>query len=342
MRVVLNDAMDIRAGAGICRGPRNSLARLYAAVPIGITVEGANILTRSMIIYGQGAIRCHPFVREEMMAVAGRDIARFDRAFFGHVGFVFRNAVRAFLQGLAGGRLGSVPAGGLVGRYLRRLTRVSAAFALVSDVAMATLGGKLKRREKISGRLADILAWMYLGSATLKRFWDEGQSAADAAFVRWACDHALWRIQEAFLGLFDNFPNRLAAAALRNLVFPFGARARPPSDALGAKVARALLEDRDGRLRLTREIYVPQPDEAGLGILEAALHEAAEALAVEAKIRDAVRAGRVDRLPGDALADRALEVGIITPAEREHLRKADRAREEAIQVDAFNPADLGP
>ncbi len=338
MRQVVNDALDIRAGAGICRGPRNVLARVYSAVPIGITVEGANILTRSMIIYGQGAIRCHPFVREEMLAAAEKDLARFDRAFFGHFGFVCRNGVRALLLGLTGGRLARARGGGVVGKYLRALTRASAGFALLSDAAMITLGGRLKRREKISGRLADALAWMYLASATIKRFWDEGRPAGDEPFLRWACDHALFRIQEAFEGLLDNFPNRLVAWKLRALLFPLGARRRPPDDRLGAQVARALLEDREERLRLTRDIFVPPPGEPGLGILESALDKAVEALAVEAKLRDAVRAGRIDRGPGDELADRALEAGIIDRQEREKLRAADAARDEAIQVDAFDPA----
>jgi len=169
MRTVVNDAMDIRAGAAICRGPRNILANAYQAVPIGITVEGANILTRSMIIYGQGAIRSHPYTQDEIEAVAEGDLARFDRAFFGHMGHVVSNALRALLLGLTGGMLARVPGNRRTRRYFGQLTRMSAAFSIVSDTTMATLGGALKRREKISGRLADALAWMYFGSAALKR-----------------------------------------------------------------------------------------------------------------------------------------------------------------------------
>jgi acyl-CoA dehydrogenase len=337
MRVVVNDALDIRAGAGICRGPRNPLAQAYMALPIGITVEGANILTRSMIIYGQGALRCHPFVREEVSAAAAGDRARFDRAFFGHVSFVASNAVRALLLGLTDGRLARPTGAGSLGPMLGRLSRLSAAFALVSDVAMATLGGQLKRREKISGRLADVLAWLYLASAAAKRFWDEGQLALDGPFVRWACQHALHESQKALAGILDNLPNRLAARAVRALVFPLGARYRPPSDALGAQVARALLEDREGRLRLTRDVHIPHRSEPGLGHLEAALDKAVDALLVETKIRDAVRAGRLDRAPGQALVDLAFKEGIITEEDRERIRAADEARDEAIQVDAFDP-----
>jgi acyl-CoA dehydrogenase len=291
-----------------------------------------------MIIYGQGAIRCHPHVRDEMMAVAASDLKRFDRAFFSHLGFVASNAARALLLGLTGGRLARPGVAGPLGGLLRQLTRMSAAFALVSDAAMAILGGRLKRREKLSGRLADALAWLYLASAAVKRFHDEGRLPQDQPFVEWSCRHALHQVQTALLGVLDNFPNRLAALALKAVIFPAGARYRPPSDALGAQVARGLLEDREERLRITRDIYIPPASEPGLGRLEAALDRAVEALAVETKIRDAVRAGRIDRAPGDALVELALAAGVITEKERRLLSAADEAREEAIQVDAFDPA----
>ncbi|MCH7823900.1 MAG: DUF1974 domain-containing protein, partial [Acidobacteria bacterium] len=340
MRQVLIDAMDIRAGAAVCRGPRNILARAYQAVPIAITVEGANILTRSMIIYGQGAIRSHAYAQEEIEAVAENDLARFDRAFFGHVGSVFRNATRALLLGLTNGRIMKPPADGEVKHLFGQFSRMSAAFAIVSDTAMATLGGQLKRREKISGRLADALAWMYLGSATLKRYIDDGQRDCDLPHVRWGCAHALYQIQTALVGTLDNLPNRLAAWALRPFVFPLGARLRPPSDKLGAAVARELLEDRDARLCLTPDIYVPPPDEPGLGRLEAALDKAVEALAVETKIRDAIRAGRLDKAPGDVLLEQALEAGIISEEEHNKVLDADEIRDEVIQVDAFDPEEF--
>jgi acyl-CoA dehydrogenase len=332
MRAVVTDAMDIRAGAAICRGPRNILARAHVAAPIGITVEGSNILTRSMIIYGQGAIRCHPFAFEEIEAVAAGDRERFDRAFFGHVNFVFSTAARALVQGLCGGRLARPPEAGSAAPWLGRLARASAAFALVSDACMATLGGKLKRREKITGRLADVLAWMYLASATLKRFCDAGRPERERAFAEWACAHALFQCQQALGGVLDNLPNRAAAWALRPLVFPLGRRQRPPSDAQGAAVARALLDDPAARDALTADIYRPSAQEPGLGRLEAALEKAVAALAVEAKIR-------LDREPGAYLAERALEAGVISAEELARLHEADEAREEAIQVDAFDPKE---
>ena len=337
MRVVVNNAMDIRAGAAIMRGPRNVLATAYQAVPIGITVEGANILTRSMIIYGQGAMRCHPFVQDEIRAVADGDIAKFDRAFFGHVGHVFANAARSFLLGVTNGRLVRPPVRGRAKSLFGKFTRMSAAFALVSDVAMGTLGGRLKRREKITGRLADALAWMYLGSAALKRFVDEGQQARDFCFVQYACTDALYKVQMALAGVLDNLPNRFAAWALRPIVFPLGARYKVPNDKLGGSVARGLLEDREARLHLTTDIYIPAPDEPGLGRLEHALDHAVAALKVETKIRDAVRAGLLDRAPGDVLLEQALAAGVITHDERQQVLDADEVRDEVIQVDSFSP-----
>jgi acyl-CoA dehydrogenase len=327
--------MDVRAGAAIMRGPRNILAHAHVAVPIGITVEGSNILTRSMIIYGQGAIRCHPFALEQIESAAAGDVARFDRALFGHVGFLFSNAARALVLGLSGGRASPAPTGGAAAPWFGRLTRMSAAFALVSDAAMATLGGQLKRRENITGRLADVLAWLYLASAALKRFCDAGQPEHERALLEWGCTHALERCQTALDGVLRNLPNRPVAWALRPLVFPLGRRLRPPDDRLGAAVAKALLDVPAVRDALTRDVYRPPAEEPGLGRLEVTLAKAVAALAVEKKIRDAVREGALDHAPGDLLADRALDAGIISEEERKRIHEADEARDEAIQVDAF-------
>lgn len=340
LRQVGNEAMDIRAGAGIMQGPRNVLGRLYKALPIAITVEGANILTRSMIIYGQGAIRCHPFVQGEMRAVAGKNLPAFDRALFGHLNLIFRNITRAFLLCLTGGRLARTPSGTPLKPYYRRLSYLSAAFATASEIAMATLGGKLKRGEKITGRLADALAWMYLASATLKQFHDGGQIQRDLCLARWACDDALFQIQTALQGILKNFPNRPAAWLLKAWIFPKHPRLAPPGDRLGAEVARALLEDRKQRLDLTANIFVPDPGEPGLGRLEAALDKAVPALQVETKIRDAVRANLLDKAPGQQLLRDALEKDIISREEYETVRKAKEIQNEIIQVDAFDPGEF--
>lgn len=339
MRHVVNDAMDIRAGAAICRGPRNILAQMYQAVPVGITVEGANILTRSMIVYGQGAIRCHPFLQDEVAAATSGNLPAFDAALFGHVGHVASMTARTLVLGVTDGRwIAHVPTSKKTSRLYGRFTRMSAAFALVSDVSLATLGATLKRREKISGRLADALAWLYLGSATLKRFHDDNEPEWALPFVRFSCEHALYEIQGALQGVLDNLPNRFAALAVRPLVFPLGARYRPPSDTTGALVARGLLEGHDARSWLATGIYTPPADEPGLGQLEAALHEAVSAHLVETKIRDAVRAGQLDKAPGDILLKAALAAGIVSREEHDQVIQAGRVRAEVIQVDAFPAA----
>lgn len=342
MRTVVNAAMDIQAGAGISRGPRNVLAHAYMAVPIGITVEGANILTRSLIIFGQGAIRCHPYVRAEMESVASRDLARFDRAFFAHMGFIASNAVRCFAHALTGSRLARPSVPGPAGDYLARFTRMSAAFALVSDAAMATLGGQLKRREKISGRLADALAWLYLGSAAVKKYWDDGRIEADLPFLRWGCEKALFEIETALVGVLENMPNRAAVWALGAAIFPLGSHRKPPSDRVGAEVARALLDGREERLRLTQDIYIPPPGDPGLGRLEAALGKVVAAAPAQQKIKSAIRARKLERDPEETLLERAVASGVIGKAEGCLIREAEAARDDTIQVDEFDSRVLTP
>ena len=336
MRQCMNDALDIRAGAAICRGPSNILGKGYAGVPIAITVEGANILTRSMIIYGQGAIRCHPFVQDEMAAVAAGDLVGFDRALFGHVNFTVTNVVRSLFLGLTDGRLANAPASGFEAPFYRRLTRYSAAFALLSDVAMMTLGGSLKRREKLSGRFADALAWMYIGSAALKRFHDDGRPDEDKVLLRWSLELALFRIETGLADLLDNFPIRPVAWFLRPLVLPYGRTRKMPSDALGARVANALLDGDKRRERLTADIFVPKDDGPGLGLLERALEAAVIAGPIVGKVRDAVRSGALEKTPAASLAARALQAGIIAADEKAAIDAADGARLKAIQVDWFD------
>ncbi|MDA3914009.1 acyl-CoA dehydrogenase [Oleiagrimonas sp.] len=335
MREVVADAMDIRAGAAIQRGPRNLLSRMWMAVPVGITVEGANILTRSMIIYGQGAIRCHPFVHKLIDAAGKNDTSLMDKAVFGYVNFVATRAMRSFALAVSGSRLAGVPEGDLK-RQVQHLSRMSAAFAFVSDLSMMTLGGALKRREKISGRLADALAWQYIAAAVLKRYQDNAKLASHYDLASWSLATALYRAQEALVGVIENLPSRPARILARCVVFPFGARFRPPSDRLGQRVARTILEDREARLDLTADIFVPGPDETGLGTLEAALDKAVRAIPVETKIRDAVRSGVLERAPGYMLDDMALQVGVISEQEYEWMDEAREARNEVVQVDVFD------
>jgi len=222
---------------------------------------------------------------------------------------------------------------------VRRLSRLSAAFTLVSDASLAVLGGAIKRREAISGRLADALGWLYLGSAAVKRFWDDGQPEEDVPFLRWSCERALRQVQEALVGVLDNFPSRTVAWTLRTLAFPLGARYRPPGDAVVAEVARALSEDGEARRRLTADIHVPAPTDPGLGALEEAFRRVALARPLRTRIREAARQGSLAPDPADSLVERAVGAAVIDPEEARTIREADAARAEAIAVDAFAPEE---
>jgi acyl-CoA dehydrogenase len=341
MRRVVNDAMDVQGGSAICLGPRNLLGRLYQSVPIGITVEGSNILTRSMIIFGQGAIRCHPYVLKEIQAVADPDPAHglidFDRAFFGHLGFTISTAARALWLGLTSGWLLPVP-GGPCRRLLQITTRLSTAFVLAADLAMIIVGSGLKRREKLSGRLADILSQLYLISATIKQFEDHGRPAEELPLLEWACANSFHQITVAFSGIIVNFPNRPAAWLLRLLAFPLGLPSFAPSDRLGHRVAALLLAPSVVRDRLTAGIYCPTELTEPLGRLDDALVKVIAAEPVERKVRDAVKDGRLAAGIDDQLLGAALAAGIISATEAVLVTVAQAARQEVIRVDDF-PAD---
>lgn len=347
-RQAVNDGMDVIGGKGICLGPQNFLGRAYQQIPVGITVEGANILTRSLILFGQGAIRCHPYVLKEMDAARAGDLTAFDKAFWGHIGYTISNAARSFVMGLTGSHFVAVPADVApeTRRYYQQLTRFSAAFALLADVSMGTLGGALKRKEKLSARLGDILSLMYLASATLKRYEDEGRQAADAPLMHWAIWDCMFKAQNAFEGVIANFPNRPFAMLLRRLVvFPLGRPYVVPSDALGHQVAGLLIEPSATRDRLTSDVYLPKDVEEPVGALEAALHATIAAEPVEAKVRRAIREGYFT--PGllvgggvDALYDAAVAGGIISGDEYALIKRRGELRDKVIRVDDF-PYDFG-
>lgn len=338
MRRVVADAMDLQGGAGICRGPRSPLSRAWAAVPIGITVEGANILTRTMIVFGQGAIRCHRYVLDQIQAVAAKDLERFDRAFFGHLGALAANTVRCFAYGVSGGRLARAPVTGSEAVYYRHLARLSSAFALLADVSMGLLGGSLKRREKLTGRMADALAWMVIASAALKQYFDDDGPIADTPFLHWSATHALHQVEVALAGVVRQFPLPWARGLLGFLVFPLGPRLEAPDDELGARVAKGLLDDAPPRRLHTPDVFVPPPDEPGLGQLEAALADALAARPAEAALKKALKEGRVPRDPAATLLDRAVAAGILDPAAAALVARADASRRSAIAVDSFAPA----
>jgi acyl-CoA dehydrogenase len=347
-RQVINDAMDVHGGKGICLGPSNYLARAYQQTPIAITVEGANILTRSMIIFGQGAIRGHPFVLKEIQATQERDRERavrsFDEAFFGHLAFIASNKARAFWMGLTGARFVAAPGDRHTRRYYQHLTRMSAAFAWTADMAMFLLGGSLKRRERLSARLGDILSNLYLASAALKRYEDDGRPADDLPLVHWSVRDALARTEEAFYGLFANLPNRFLAGVLRAVIFPFafplGREFSPPRDRLGSQVVALLLEPGPARSRLTAGVFIPQDPEEPVAVLEAALRAVIAAEPIGAKIRQARERGLITSTFADQIVDEACAKGVITQSEKEAMERAKLLRRQVIMVDDF-PKDLG-
>ena len=343
-RQVINDAMDVHAGKGICLGPSNYLGRAYQQTPIAITVEGANILTRSMIIFGQGAIRGHPYVLREIEAVADTDRHRalqaFDSAFFGHAAFVVSNKARAAWMGLTRAVFVSAPVHGPTRVYYRQLTRLSSAFAFAADVAMFVLGGSLKRRERLSARLGDILSQLYLASAALKRFEDDGRPQDDLPLLHWSIQDALVRTQDAFYGLFENMPGRWTAAMLRLIVFPWGREFRAPRDRLGHAVCALVLTTGAARDRLTSGMFITAAEDDAVATLERALVATIQSEPIEQKIRAARKTGVLDSGREDADAALAAARGVITQAELELLQKARDLRRNAIMVDDF-PKDLG-
>jgi acyl-CoA dehydrogenase len=341
MRKVVNDAMDILGGAGICLGPRNFMGRVYQSLPIAITVEGANILTRALIIYGQGAVRCHPYVLREMHAVAdsnrARALAEFDRAFFGHIGFLISNLARAFWLGLTNARLVRAPIDGPAARYCQKLTRLSAAFALISDMAMLALGGTLKRKERISARFADVLSYLYLASAVIKRFEDQGRAAEDVPLMRWAADYAIHQAEKTLVVILKNFPSRFLEWLLGGLVFPAGRRFHVPTDRLGHDCAKLLLEPSAARDRLTDGVYVSRDPADVTGRVEDALPKVIAAETLERKLYKLVDDSPMLHGDLDAQLREALARGLINPSEAELVRAAHQARRAVITVDDFAP-----
>jgi acyl-CoA dehydrogenase len=344
-RQIVIDGMDIAGGKGICMGPSNFLGAAYMQMPVSITVEGANILTRSLIIFGQGAIRCHPYVLKEMAAARETDAkaasSAFDRAFFGHIGFVLSNFARTFVLGVLGSHPVRVPdVAPETRRYYQQLTRFSAALAFLADVSMGVLGGSLKRKEKLSARLGDVLSYLFLASATLKRYEDEGRQSADAPLMHWAIWDAMFKTQTALEGVISNFPNRVIATLMRRTVFPLGRPYVVPSDRLGHEVASLLIEPSATRDRLTSGMYLGKSEDDALPTIEAALEATLAADPIEARIREAEKAGRFTIGVGADRAGAAHAARIITAEELSLLRRAKRLLDQVIRVDDFAP-DLG-
>lgn len=347
LRRSVNDAFDIHGGRAICDGPTNYLQSAYQLVPVGITVEGANILTRTLITFAQGALRSHPYLYKEVQAVQDEDRARgldaFENAFLGHVSFSISNVAGAFFHNLTLGRFGHVPSPGYgLEPVYRQLSRASRNFALTADMTVALLGGGLKVKQKLTGRLADALSELYLLCCVLKRFEDDGRPAADRPIVELAASNGLSRFEDALSGVITNFPNPVARIFLGAAIFPFGRHYYAASDRLASKVVRAAIEPGEIRDRLTRDIFISYDPDDATGLLEVTLKKVLASEDAEKKLERAIRAGTVKRYHGVDWLAAAVETGSITESEAQLLRDVEVLVARVIAVDHFDPEELKP
>jgi len=344
MRTVVNDAMDVFGGTAIIMGPLNLLARTYEAIPISITVEGANILTRSLIIFGQGVIRCHPYLLKEIEAANEKDeeaaLKAFDHALFAHIGFTGSNKVRCLLLGLTGDRLARPPISDPARTYAQRIERLSSNLAFVSDVTLAVLGGALKRKEMLSARLGDVLAQLYIASAAIKQFETRGRKECDIPYLQWTCEDSLYRAQQQLGDFLNNFPNKWLRRLLYAFIFPLGKPYMPPADALVHQLAASILEPGETRDSLTSGIYITNKPDDPLGRIEHALELVMDATTAEEKLHRAQKAGVVTTLDDDTAITELRKANLINEEEEVLLRKAAQAVWQAIIVDAFDPQEL--
>jgi acyl-CoA dehydrogenase len=345
-RECISHAMDVHGGKGIIMGPNNYLGRSWQGAPIFITVEGANILSRNLMIFGQGAIRCHPYVLKEM-ALAGREdrdqaLVEFDDLLMQHIGFAISNAASSLILSLTFGKLGKVPGDNFSQPYFRALNRLAAAFAMLADFSMMLLGGELKRRERLSARLGDVLSNLYLGSAALKRYHDLDYPEHLRPSVAWALEESLGKAEQALADLLENFPNRFFGCALSLLVFPFGRRHKGPSDALDAEIA-GIIGRPAGDPALESVLagcYRPQAPTDAVGALQHAVNLLGASHGLSKKLHVAVKEGRLTAKPGESLIDAAVTAGVLQAEEAQNLREAEAARRRVIDVDDYAKEDL--
>ena len=343
-REVAKDVMDVIGGKGIILGPRNFAGRAWQASPIAITVEGANIMTRSLLIFGQGAILCHPWVMKEMKAAQDSDeragVEAFDDALFGHIGYAISNAVRSLWFGLTGSRFGKAPGDDYTRRFFRRLNRHSANLALMADVSMLMLGGKLKFKESLSGRLGDVLSHLYMTSAMLKRYHDEGAPAADQPLLAWAYHDSIHRIETALSAALRNFPVRPVGWLMWMLIFPLGRRAVAPGDRLGHRVAALLMAPNEARDRLASGVFTTPGANNPAGRINGNLAAAIAAEPVERKFLKALKNKGIEALDFSSQLDEGVREGWITGEERAQLEDLRRITLDAISVDDFESHEL--
>ncbi len=346
MRRVINDGMDIQGGSGICLGPHNYLGRLYQVIPVSITVEGANILTRTMMIFGQGAMRCHPFIQKEIHALQTKDteqaLQQFDQVLLQHLGHVIHNIASNLWLGLSNARFINSPGDHKTKHYYQHIARLSANFALVSDYALLILGGALKRKERISGLFADTLSNLYLCSTVLKHYQDQGCPEEDQPLLDWACQQTLYSTQQSLLDIFAKLPIQPLVWLLKVLVFPLGKPYSPPSDTLLHQTASVLLSESATRDRLTQGIFINEIADDATGRIEVAFKAVLAAAPVEAKLRQAQKEKLLDKEDVKNLLGDAVNKNIITEEEAELITFAEQTRTAAISVDAFTSEALFP
>ncbi len=343
-RKVIQDAMDIHGGRGLILGESNYLAYAYISTPIAITVEGANILTRNLIIFGQGAIRCHPFILREMQASKNPDaavgLAEFDSLIFRHIGYTISNFVRTLSLSLSWGLIHRAPVQDKTSRHYRQLTRMSSSMALVSDISMMLLGGALKRKERLSARLGDVLSNLYLGCAVLKYYRDNGSNDEDLPYVDWNLQLSLYNCQQAFYEFFENLPNRPIAWALRLIVFPFGRPYSLPNDKLDHSIVQTMFSDNELRDRITSLCYIGKDESDPAFIIEDAFLKVLASKDTRNLIRQAVKDGKIDDLEmSEELAAAAVAADLCSKDEAALFVEAEAARSKAIQVDDY-PAEF--
>jgi acyl-CoA dehydrogenase len=344
-REVIRDGMDILGGAGISMGPRNLVASAWIGVPISITVEGANILTRTLMIFGQGALRAHPYAFKEVDAVQNGNLGDFDYAFWGHMGHIFRNTFRALLLSFTRGYITAWGMPSKSRRYFQKLAWTSASFAILADLSMGLLGGKLKVKEMITGRFADILSWMFICTAVLRRFEADGRKAEDWPMVEYSLKTGFHKMQLAFDGIYANMDVPLIGLLFKGPVrwwSKLNALSEMPSDGTIQTVADGLLNNSELRDRLTYGIYMPTTPDQALGHSERAYKAVKKAEAIEKKIRKAIKARTLPKKKVRNLIPLALEKGVITAEEHAQVMEAEALRYDAIQVDDFTEEQYAP
>ncbi|UYB53502.1 acyl-CoA dehydrogenase [Xanthomonas sp. AM6] len=343
-REVISDVMDVVGGKGIILGPRNFAGRSWQAAPIAITVEGANIMTRSLLIFGQGAILCHPWVMKEMKAAGNPDhkagVDEFDRNLFGHIGFAISNAVRSLWFGLTAARIGAAPGDAYTRRFFRKLDRYSANLALMADVSMLMLGGKLKFKESLSGRLGDVLSHIYMTSAMLKRYHDDGAPATDQPLLAWAFHDSVHKIELALSAALRNFPIRPVGWLMWALIFPWGRRAEAPGDRLGHRVAALLMTPNEARDRLGQGVFLTPCENNPGGRIASYLTKAVLAEPVERKFLKALKSKGIEALDFASQLDEAVREGVLSADERRQLEELREITMDTISVDDFDADEL--